>query len=222
MEVSEFVNTNTTTSVTSNVTTSCTMSDSGNRAVQKTEMVTTTMTTSVKSVTTISESSSDTMVSESSESSEAVPKLEDMKMELKTEEKHEIVENNVEMIDTHQTTKTEPMLGIQNQLKLPTDIHKFDLKSLTQGTENGTDKPKSTILNVQSVCPNVKPTILKVNDDGSPQKQTRTVLIVNRDGNKVTLAVSKQPLDGSKAETTTIQSTATTATALAGTFLSTI
>ncbi|KAK3089173.1 hypothetical protein FSP39_001446 [Pinctada imbricata] len=66
---------------------------------------------------------------------------------------------------------------------------------------------KSTIMNVQSVCPNAKqtilkvqedgtkPTILKVADDGSQKNpQTRTVLIVNRDGNKVTLAVSKQPV----------------------------
>ena len=69
--------------------------------------------------------------------------------------------------------------------------------SNTQGKSDSDKKeePKSTIMNVQSLVPNVKPTILKVQDDSStPQKQTRTVLIVNRDGNKVTLAVSKQSI----------------------------
>lgn len=61
------------------------------------------------------------------------------------------------------------------------------------------DGVKSTIMNVQSVCPNVTSTVLKVTDE-SPQKspQTRTVLIVNRDGNRVTLAVSKQPITGTQ------------------------
>ena len=57
------------------------------------------------------------------------------------------------------------------------------------------EENKSTIMNVQSLIPNVKPTLLKVQDTSdSSQKQTRTVLIVNREGNKVTLAVSKQSI----------------------------
>ncbi|XP_060074835.1 nucleosome-remodeling factor subunit NURF301-like [Ylistrum balloti] len=170
-----------------------------------TEVLTTTTTTStlVKSVTTISESSTVT------------PKMEDIKEEMevdiKSELKEEIMENNVETSEINQEVKSEQLKDLQNQVKQPLDIRKIDLKNLTQVN----DKPKSTIMNVQSVCPNVKQTVLKMNDESSPQKQTRTVLIVNRDGNKVTLAVSKQPLDGTKAETTTIQQTSTTTTASA-------
>lgn len=71
------------------------------------------------------------------------------------------------------------------------ELKSFEIKKL----DKTPDGVKSTIMNVQSVCPNVKPTVLKVTED-SPQKspQTRTVLIVNRDGNRVTLAVSKQPI----------------------------
>lgn len=91
---------------------------------------------------------------------------------------------------------------------------------------------KPTILNVQSVCPNVKPTVLKVTNDELAKKtpQTRTVLIVNRDGNKVTLAVSKQPIDGNDqnkegnqsgdkdaSETVTEQSSSSTSTTVTST-----
>lgn len=71
------------------------------------------------------------------------------------------------------------------------ELKSFEIKKV----DKTSDGVKSTIMNVQSVCPNVKPTILKVTDE-NPQKspQTRTVLIVNRDGNRVTLAVSKQPI----------------------------
>ncbi|OWF46473.1 nucleosome-remodeling factor subunit NURF301-like isoform X2 [Mizuhopecten yessoensis] len=208
MDISELIKTETTTSVTSNVTTSTTVSDNGTSTLQKTELLTTTTTTStlMKSITTISESS------------EVVPKMEDAKEEMmdqdiKTEVKEEIVENNIDGSETNVDVKSEQLSDLQNEIKQPVDIKKIDLKNLTQVSVN--DKPKSTIMNVQSVCPNVKQTVLKMNDDSSPQKQTRTVLIVNRDGNKVTLAVSKQPLDGTKAETTTIQQTSTTTTASA-------
>ncbi|XP_033751700.1 nucleosome-remodeling factor subunit BPTF-like [Pecten maximus] len=206
-EITELIKTETTTSVTSNVTMSTTVSGNGSATMEKTELLTSTTTTStlLKSITTTSEPSS------------VIPKMEDVKEEMevdvKTEVKEEIVENNLETSETNQEIKSEQLTDLQNQIKQPIDIKKLDLKNLTQVGVN--DKPKSTIMNVQSVCPNVKQTVLKMNDDNSPQKQTRTVLIVNRDGNKVTLAVSKQPLDGTKAETTTIQQTSTTTTASA-------
>ncbi|XP_069124363.1 nucleosome-remodeling factor subunit BPTF-like isoform X2 [Argopecten irradians] len=202
MEIKEMIKTETTTHVT-NVTTS--VSGNGDATVEKTELVTTTTTTSslIKSITTTSENST------------AVNSMEDIKDEMeagvKTEVKEEAVDNCMETNETEVKSETD----LQNQIKQPLDIRKLDLKNLTQ-VSSVNDKPKSTIMNVQSVCPNVKQTVLKMNDDSSsPQKQTRTVLIVNRDGNKVTLAVSKQPLDGSKAETTTIQQTSTTTTASA-------
>ncbi|XP_061191322.1 nucleosome-remodeling factor subunit BPTF-like isoform X2 [Saccostrea echinata] len=75
------------------------------------------------------------------------------------------------------------------------DLKSFEIKKV----DKTPDGVKSTIMNVQSVCPNVKPTVLKVTEDSSQKSpQTRTVLIVNRDGNRVTLAVSKQPITSSQ------------------------
>lgn len=106
------------------------------------------------------------------------------------------VTNSEEGMETEsgdQSLKPEDEIVLQekNGQDPTSELKSFEIKKL----DKTPDGVKSTIMNVQSVCPNVKPTVLKVTED-SPQKspQTRTVLIVNRDGNRVTLAVSKQPI----------------------------
>ena len=114
--------------------------------------------------------------------------------------------NNVEVIDVDAEPEKKPKDTIQENGE--TTDNNAPIKTLKLGSiGNLSGDNKSTIMNVQSVCPNAKPTILKVQDDGTKQTllkmaddgsqkntPTRTVLIVNRDGNKVTLAVSKQPV----------------------------
>ena len=114
--------------------------------------------------------------------------------------------NNVEVIDVDAEPEKKSKDTIQENGE--TTDNNAPIKTLKLGSiGNLSGDNKSTIMNVQSVCPNAKPTILKVQDDGTKQTllkmaddgsqkntPTRTVLIVNRDGNKVTLAVSKQPI----------------------------
>jgi hypothetical protein len=106
------------------------------------------------------------------------------------------ISNSEEAMETNSSEQTteqddDVVLLEKNGQDPNSELRSFEIKKV----DKTSDGVKSTIMNVQSVCPNVKPTILKVTDE-NPQKspQTRTVLIVNRDGNRVTLAVSKQPI----------------------------
>lgn len=81
------------------------------------------------------------------------------------------------------------------------------------------DKPKTKVISLQSLIPNVKAATLQVEDKGggviSRTPGTKTVLVVNRDGGKVTLQVAAQPIgDAGKGDevTMTQQSTTTTST----------
>lgn len=110
-------------------------------------------------------------------------------------------EKNSEMSKTEDSIIEEPLVNSSSEKQENINTNSQTSKEIEIKNFNSLN-PKSdakpTILNVQSVCPNVKPTVLKVTNDELAKKtpQTRTVLIVNRDGNKVTLAVSKQPIDG--------------------------
>ncbi|XP_022313989.2 nucleosome-remodeling factor subunit BPTF-like isoform X2 [Crassostrea virginica] len=97
--------------------------------------------------------------------------------------------------DLTNQSQDEIVLQEKNGQDPNSELKSFEIKKV----DKTPDGVKSTIMNVQSVCPNVTSTVLKVTDE-SPQKspQTRTVLIVNRDGNRVTLAVSKQPITGTQ------------------------
>ncbi|XP_067672997.1 nucleosome-remodeling factor subunit BPTF-like [Haliotis asinina] len=112
--------------------------------------------------------------------------------------------------------------------KSGTEQSKSDSAEGAQESKTEMESEKSTnnpsIVSLQSVFPNAKTSLLKTLDektgDGSPQ--TKTVLVVNREGGKVTLSVATQPLaDGSKDQslvlgqkTTTTTSTTSSASAL--------
>jgi hypothetical protein len=159
------------TTSTHSVTTDTEMTDQSKVMVEETEVVkTTTTTTTVKTVT-----SSTTVTSNS------------------TTDSKEPTSNGAKII------KITPEMSVEifknsnsNSSGKGSDTNTI-VKSDLLGDKK--EENKSTIMNVQSLIPNVKPTLLKVQDTtDSSQKQTRTVLIVNREGNKVTLAVSKQSI----------------------------
>jgi hypothetical protein len=163
--------TTTATTSTHSVTTDTEMMDQSKVMVEETEVVkTTTTTTTVKTVT-----SSTTVTSNS------------------TTDSKEPMSNGAKII------KITPEMSVEifknsnsNSSEKGSDTNTI-VKSDLLGDKK--EENKSTIMNVQSLIPNVKPTLLKVQDTtDSSQKQTRTVLIVNREGNKVTLAVSKQSI----------------------------
>jgi hypothetical protein len=163
--------TTTATTSTHSVTTDTEMTDQSKVMVEETEVVkTTTTTTTVKTVT-----SSTTVTSNS------------------TTDSKEPMSNGAKII------KITPEMSVEifknsnsNSSEKGSDTNTI-VKSDLLGDKK--EENKSTIMNVQSLIPNVKPTLLKVQDTtDSSQKQTRTVLIVNREGNKVTLAVSKQSI----------------------------
>jgi hypothetical protein len=163
--------TTTATASTHSVTTDTEMTDQSKVMVEETEVVkTTTTTTTVKTVT-----SSTTVTSNS------------------TTDSKEPTSNGAKII------KITPEMSVEifknsnsNSSGKGSDTNTI-VKSDLLGDKK--EENKSTIMNVQSLIPNVKPTLLKVQDTtDSSQKQTRTVLIVNREGNKVTLAVSKQSI----------------------------
>ena len=163
--------TTTATTSTHSVTTDTEMTDQSKVMVEETEVVkTTTTTTAVKTVT-----SSTTVTSNS------------------TTDSKEPMSNGAKII------KITPEMSVEifknsnsNSSEKGSDTNTI-VKSDLLGDKK--EENKSTIMNVQSLIPNVKPTLLKVQDTtDSSQKQTRTVLIVNREGNKVTLAVSKQSI----------------------------
>jgi hypothetical protein len=163
--------TTTATASTHSVTTDTEMMDQSKVMVEETEVVkTTTTTTTVKTVT-----SSTTITSNS------------------TTDSKEPTSNGAKII------KITPEMSVEifknsnsNSSGKGSDTNTI-VKSDLLGDKK--EENKSTIMNVQSLIPNVKPTLLKVQDTtDSSQKQTRTVLIVNREGNKVTLAVSKQSI----------------------------
>jgi hypothetical protein len=163
--------TTTATASTHSVTTDTEMMDQSKVMVEETEVVkTTTTTTTVKTVT-----SSTTVTSNS------------------TTDSKEPTSNGAKII------KITPEMSVEifknsnsNSSGKGSDTNTI-VKSDLLGDKK--EENKSTIMNVQSLIPNVKPTLLKVQDTtDSSQKQTRTVLIVNREGNKVTLAVSKQSI----------------------------
>lgn len=90
-------------------------------------------------------------------------------------------------------------------------------KSETE-SEKSTNNP--SIVSLQSVFPNAKTSLLKSLDektaDGSPQ--TKTVLVVNREGGKVTLSVATQPLaDGAKDQSLVLGQKTTTTTSTTST-----
>ncbi|XP_025083493.1 nucleosome-remodeling factor subunit BPTF-like isoform X4 [Pomacea canaliculata] len=89
------------------------------------------------------------------------------------------------------------------------------------------DKPKPKVVSLQSLIPNVKTSALQVEDKGGGGMPkitpgTKTVLVVNREGGKVTLQVAAQALeklnDAGKGEelTMTQQMSSTTTTAASG------
>jgi len=163
--------TTTATTSTHSVTTDTEMTDQSKVMVEETEVVkTTTTTTTVKTVT-----SSTTVTSNS------------------TTDSKEPTSNGAKII------KITPEMSVEifKNSNSNTSGKGSDTNTIVKSDLLGDKKEenKSTIMNVQSLIPNVKPTLLKVQDTtDSSQKQTRTVLIVNREGNKVTLAVSKQSI----------------------------
>lgn len=174
MEVSEEVSVTTSETKATDSMTTIVNTDQEKVKVEQTE-VTETTTTTVKTVTS-------TTVSSSSENGKETTSNGAKIIKITPEMSVEILKN----ANANSSGKTSDTAG----------------KSDTPGEKKDDNK---TIMNVQSVMSNVKPTILKVQDSdpNTPQKQTRTVLIVNRDGNKVTLAVSKQSITGDQNTPTT-------------------
>ncbi|VDI43251.1 nucleosome-remodeling factor subunit BPTF [Mytilus galloprovincialis] len=199
MEVAEEVSVTTTTTAASNSFTSeAEIDDQTKVSIEKTEVSQTTTTTSVKTVT-----SSTTVISTSSS---------DTKSDSATSS------NGAKII------KITPEMSVEIFKNATANSSGKESDTAEKSESTGDKKEESkTIMNVQSLIPNVKSTLLKVQDDsstpqkqtikptifkvqddsGSAQKQTRTVLIVNRDGNKVTLAVSKQPITAGDQNTPT-------------------
>lgn len=184
--------------------------------IQNTTTTTTTVTT--KSITTISENCVDT--AETKEEPMDIQATDD-----KSSIKQDSTSNHNSGIDDKTGVMKSEMNGDIDEQNLKPVVNNLDSKiDPKSGIQILTPEQKSTIMNVQSVCPNVKQTVLKVADslDSHKSGQTRTVLIVNRDGNKVTLAVSKQPVTSSSTSSTDSpsviqqQSTTTMATTLAG------
>ncbi|XP_071108199.1 nucleosome-remodeling factor subunit BPTF-like [Haliotis cracherodii] len=139
-----------------------------------------------------------------------------------TEDKEEKMDTSepVNQIINSSSTPAEDKSGTEQPMS-DTAGGASESKSETE-SEKSTNNP--SIVSLQSVFPNAKTSLLKSLDektaDGSPQ--TKTVLVVNREGGKVTLSVATQPLpDGAKDQslvlgqkTTTTTSTTSTVSAL--------
>ncbi|CAC5424118.1 BPTF [Mytilus coruscus] len=202
MEVAEEVSVTTTTTSSSNSFTSETEIDDQTKvSIEKTEVSQTTTTTSVKTVT-----SSTTVISTSSSGT------------CDTKPESATTSNGAKII------KITPEMSVEIFKNANANSSGKGSDSTDKSEPTGDKKEENkTIMNVQSLIPNVKSTILKVQDDsstpqkqtvkptifkvqddsGTSQKQTRTVLIVNREGNKVTLAVSKQSITAADQNTPT-------------------
>jgi len=159
--------TTTATTSTHSVTTDTEMTDQSKVMVEETEVVKTTTVKTVTSSTTVTSNSTTDSKEPTSNGAKIIRITPEMSVEIF---KNSNSNSSGKGSDTNTIVKSD-LLGDKKE-------------------EN-----KSTIMNVQSLIPNVKPTLLKVQDTtDSSQKQTRTVLIVNREGNKVTLAVSKRSI----------------------------
>lgn len=67
---------------------------------------------------------------------------------------------------------------------------------LVSGADQITKPVSATIMNVQSVCPNVKTMIITANrnDKIDFNPNSKTILVVNKDGGKMTFSVATKPV----------------------------
>ena len=115
---------------------------------------------------------------------------------------------------------------LKTEETMETEEKKPDAPDVKTGEGETTTEKKPTIMNVQSVLPNVRTTVLntggeEVKDEQlkpSPpaQNTTRTMVMINKDGSRVTLQVlNKSPTTTGTTTTTTNSSTTQSAVAQA-------